>query len=400
MNSISRYQLEHYQSGGRNRYDCPHCGKHKCFTRYIDTETGDYLADDCGKCDHENSCGYHYPPHDLFADRPELRPVLNHEYIDGMVAVLSRPSAYRHVAKVEPQQSVFYPLEWAESALQRPCTFTSWLRSLPLDRKQIEEVLTAYYVGGTRDPYYADNIDCGPAVVFWQIDEQMRPHDAKLMAYSADGHRKGNPNWLRAACVKQRLGPQLERTDKVLFGLHLLNQNPDKAVFIVESEKSALVCACRYPEHLWMATSGCGNLNAEKLRPLMDRRVVVMPDSGEYKRWKAVMDSSGHRNFLVADFMEAYEPNTDIADVILGEAVKKGSNADVALAPNLPADKASLWSQLKKEHPALVTMEQNFEVADILPLNQEASFEPINNMASHPNNIVNNPKQHSYDNDR
>lgn len=317
MNTDSRYILERYRQGGRNRYECPGCHKHRCFTRYIDTETGDYLADDCGRCDHEASCGYHYPPRDFFADHPELRPMPNHERIGGSVAVLSRPAVRRHVANAVPVQKVFYPLAWAEQAMLRPCTFTAWLRSLPLDRQRVEDVLALYYVGGTREHYYADGIDCGPAVVFWQIDEMQRPHDAKMMAYGPDGRRKGNPNWLRSICAKAGRGPMLDATDKVLFGLHLLPLYADTPVGIVESEKTALLCAVRYPQMLWLATGGCGNLQAEKLRPLMDRRLVIFPDSGKYADWSARMRQSGHRNYQVYSRMEVYPPNTDIADLLV-----------------------------------------------------------------------------------
>lgn len=40
-----RYILERYRPGGSNRYQCPKCGKRKCFTRYVDNETSSYLAD-------------------------------------------------------------------------------------------------------------------------------------------------------------------------------------------------------------------------------------------------------------------------------------------------------------------------------------------------------------------
>ena len=80
---------------------------------------------------------------------------------------------------------------------------------------------------------------------------------------------------------------------------------------------------CRYPQNLWLATGGCGNLQSEKLQPLLNRRVVVYPDSGEYEKWKECMERSGHTNYHVVDFMEQYEPNTDIADILLDEARQK-----------------------------------------------------------------------------
>lgn len=42
----NRFVLERYRSGGSNRYVCPQCGRKKCFTRYVDLETGKYVADE------------------------------------------------------------------------------------------------------------------------------------------------------------------------------------------------------------------------------------------------------------------------------------------------------------------------------------------------------------------
>lgn len=398
MNADPKYILERYSQGGRNRYDCPGCGKRKCFTRYIDTETGNYLADECGKCDHENSCGYHYPPRELFADHPELRPKSEHERIGGSVAVLSQPGRRHYEPVGASVQSEFYPLEWAEEAMRRRCTFTDWLRKLPFDRQRLEDVLSLYYVGGTREHYFDGPIDCGPAVVYWLIDEMQRPHDAKFMAYGTDGHRAGNPNWLRSICVKAGVGPQLEHTDKVFFGMHLLNSDSGKPVGIVESEKSALICACRYPEYIWMATGGCGNLNSENLRSLMDRRIGVFPDSGEYAKWKDIMDHSGHRNYHVSDLMERYEPNTDIADLIL-DALRSEQPQPSELQPSAsksPSDTEAYLKGVREQYPALVEMESVFGEMEATPIaasaSQTASLDEINTM-------VTNPKQHGYEND-
>ena len=164
----------------------------------------------------------------------------------------------------------------------------------------------------------------GRAVVFWLIDEQQRVHDAKLMAYRNDGHRvQGWANTMRSICERSHVGPQLQNTEKVLFGQHLLPRYPDKTVCIVESEKTSLICACRYPQFLWLATGGCGNLQTDKLIPLQHRRLVVYPDSGEYDKWKEQMARSGCRDYRVVDFMEQFEANTDIADILLGEAQQK-----------------------------------------------------------------------------
>ena len=85
MKNDIRFILERYHAGGANRYVCPQCGRKKCFTRYVDLETGEYVADDCGKCDHTASCGYHYPPRQYFHDHPELSCKKDYqtEYVNG-----------------------------------------------------------------------------------------------------------------------------------------------------------------------------------------------------------------------------------------------------------------------------------------------------------------------------
>ena len=306
------------------KYTCPNCHGKKSFRRYIDVQTGVELADNCGICDHLNSCGYHYPPRELFRDFPELRPndERNHEWMNIPYASHSRMNTCAE--NTEFHQTVFFDISWAEKASLRKSTFHSWFESLHFEHDVKEKVLSEYLVGGTDKDIIIAGVNHGPAVVFWQIDEQQRVHDAKLMAYTADGHRvQGWCNSMRSICEKKKSGPQLQETEKVLFGLHLINRYPDKVIGIVESEKTALVCACSFPQYLWLATGGCGNLQASKLRPLMNRTIIVYPDSGEYKKWSERMKESGHKHYTVFDLLEAYEPNTDIADIILGEARHK-----------------------------------------------------------------------------
>lgn len=316
-----RYRLEPYRPGGTNRYVCPHCGRKKCFTRYIDTETGEYLDESCGRCNHVSSCGYDYTPSQLYRNYPQLRPndSWRHPDINGHVSVLAR----KEQPFQQPQEYVqteFYDFAWVEKATERTSAFRTWFEGLPFNKELMATVLYEYFVGGTSDDVVVNGVNHGPAAVFWMIDEQLRVHDAKCIAYHPDGHRvDGWANFLRSACEKKKTGPQLAQTEKVLFGLHLLNYYPAKPVCIVESEKSALVCACRYPQYLWMATGGCGGLSKQKLRPLMDRTLVVIPDSGEYEKWSKRMKESGHKHYKVINDLEVYPPNTDIADLILEE---------------------------------------------------------------------------------
>jgi hypothetical protein len=51
------------------RYKCPGCNSSKkTFVRYIDTTTGEPVADHVGKCNRESNCNYHYTPKQYFHD--------------------------------------------------------------------------------------------------------------------------------------------------------------------------------------------------------------------------------------------------------------------------------------------------------------------------------------------
>ena len=72
INYEYRYQFEKYRGRG-TRYSCPQCGRKYCFTRYIDTETNQYINERVGTCNSLDKCGYHYTPREYFSDNPWLR---------------------------------------------------------------------------------------------------------------------------------------------------------------------------------------------------------------------------------------------------------------------------------------------------------------------------------------
>ena len=64
-----RFHLQKYKMG--NHYTCPQCGRKRCFARYIDEQGHITFPDNVGRCNHEQSCGYHYSPSDYFKDNPD-----------------------------------------------------------------------------------------------------------------------------------------------------------------------------------------------------------------------------------------------------------------------------------------------------------------------------------------
>ena len=72
INNIYRYSLERYRGRG-SRYTSPQCGRKYTFTRYIDNTNNQYVADNVGKCNRLDKCGYHYTPRQYFDDNPWRR---------------------------------------------------------------------------------------------------------------------------------------------------------------------------------------------------------------------------------------------------------------------------------------------------------------------------------------
>jgi hypothetical protein len=58
---MHRYTLEPYH-GPASRYTCPECNHKQTFSRYIDTQTNNHVADHVGRCSREDKCGYHFKP--------------------------------------------------------------------------------------------------------------------------------------------------------------------------------------------------------------------------------------------------------------------------------------------------------------------------------------------------
>jgi hypothetical protein len=62
FNNFSNQQHRYSLEKGSKKHHCPDCNK-KTFVLYIDTETGDYLPEQYGRCDRESNCSYHLNPY-------------------------------------------------------------------------------------------------------------------------------------------------------------------------------------------------------------------------------------------------------------------------------------------------------------------------------------------------
>lgn len=311
MNTKFRYQLDSPKVTGRQQQKstCPQCGRKHCFVRYVDTQKGfSYLNDDVGRCDHEQSCGYHYKPSEFFHDHPWLKELETQTtsyckpYQPPRTIPLFHPLAPEHVWMQHSTQSTFW--QWMVTGCKARLTMSD---------EVLQRVYEDYMIGATRQS----------DVIFWQIDEEQRVHTGHIMQYGPDGHRLGFNSWEHRRLMREGRLPKDFVAFQCLFGQHLLRKYPAMQVCIVESEKTAVILSACYPDYLWMATCGSGGLTADKLASLKGRRLTLFPDSGCYDKWLGKMKSLKGIDYAISDQMEQYLPNTDLADVLLGEAKKR-----------------------------------------------------------------------------
>ena len=171
-------------------------------------------------------------------------------------------------------------------------------------------------------------------VIFWQIDEQQQIREGKIMYYGTDGHRLHNRHPISISWkMKNSNPPQLPADWKAtpcLFGLHLIAEDAESPIAIVESEKTAVIMSERmsHKGFLWMATGGKGNLTIARLMPLKGRRIIIFPDTdpdgSTYHEWRKTAEAAalhlGHPIY-VSDILERLaseeqkKQKIDIADL-------------------------------------------------------------------------------------
>jgi hypothetical protein len=262
----NKYALEKY-SGAKSRFTCPDCNKPKEFTRYINVETNEYLDPLIGRCNREGNCGYHYTPKDYFRD---------HNLTDDNYIINYQPTKTTYVPKVTSYIST--PDLESTLANYEENKFIHFLKN-NFPENKIKIAIESYFIGTMNNPWKG-------STVFWQIDINGRIRTGKIMLYDSEtGSRVkelySHLTWYHS--IKKEQYPDFN-LGQCLFGEHLL-QNVSKPVAIVESEKTAIICSLVYPDHLWLATGGVGNLKENTCKPLIDRTVILFPDSDAVETW-------------------------------------------------------------------------------------------------------------------
>lgn len=320
---VFRYSLDK----SSKKFVCPNCCK-KTFVLYFDTETGNYLTTDFGKCDREQNCNYHKAPPKgkrayliEFLGLNSISDMANKlTDLNGIISIipksqifeqskkdcwitewylrtstlnyLSNESKYFNTDEVFfvnevktippplPIKTSFHSLELLDKMyFENPQNdnLTEFLKS-KFTKDEVFNAMQNYFITGAN--HFWNN-----STVFWQINNKEQIQGAKVMLYDRyNGKRIKEPynhiNWLHKVIKEPNFN-----LNQCLFGLHRINEDYQKTIAIVESEKTAIVMSIFLPEYIWLATGSKGNFKFELLQPLKKRNVIAFPDKGEYNNW-------------------------------------------------------------------------------------------------------------------
>lgn len=315
--------MEHYYSlakykGKSSRLTCPSCGKPFCFSPYVDPQDA-ILAPECGRCDHESSCGYHLTPSQYFQAHPEAKPTTEEwrrppEWMKNRQRMTPRQSSIiLPPAPTDTSNVCTLPMDLVMRSvkLEPPSTFLLFLRTL-FDSATIQWLVNEYLIGVTKKR----------EAVFYQIDTEDRCRSGKIIGFDIKtGHRIKDDansipvNWVHTVLKKQGILPQDWTLTQCLFGEHLLKKYPDKVVCLVESEKTAIIGAGFDPDCVWVATGGKGQLN-DKVNVLVGRKILAFPDIDATEDWSEKLLKRPYLSYIVSDLLETYASEEDRANKI------------------------------------------------------------------------------------
>lgn len=237
-----KYILEKY-SGSKSRFVCPNCKKRE-YTRFINTETREYLSYEFGRCNRIIKCGYFkYPDQEnnFIYEKNNVSVESEIEYLDKKV--------FQYFESTNFNNPLFI-------------FFKSYF-----DESKIEKIWNLYEVK-------TEKINGEYLTIFPQLDLEFNLRTLKKMKYNSQtGKRSKN--------FFQWYNPKKSNLKQCLFGSHLLNHLEFKKskIIIVESEKTALLGMLYFEnKYLFLATGGLMNLTKDKLNPLENREIILMPD--------------------------------------------------------------------------------------------------------------------------
>ena len=383
-NQPHRYSLEK----GSKKHHCPECGK-KTFVLYIDTETGDYLPKQYGRCDRESKCSYHLNPYlDGYAKAIQEKEKGNRSEFPNNW----KPQRKKAIPQPTPEP-VFFHFETFLRTLERErYEKNTFIQNLfyrvqfPFEADEVTKVIQLYRLGTVANGYRAGAntfpfIDIKGnvrAVQVKQFDEQNHTTGTDFLHSIIEKHHTRNnkplPEWLEAYTKQDKL-------ISCLFGEHLLSKYHSNPVTLVEAPKTAVYGTLYFglpetPESLiWLAVYNKSSFSFDKLKVLQGRFVYVFPDLSKdgntFKEWETKAKEYESRlpgtRFIFSDLLEQLAPErdksegNDLADYLIKQDWRLFRKRNIQEQPPQPEPE-------KVTKVTKVTHQQNIIFSHVEPL--------------------------------
>lgn len=299
-----KYKLEPYR-GLKTRYTCPNCGHNKSYTRYIETDSGEHLAEHVGRCNRESKCGYHYPPKQYFSDNIHLKKEISRN-----------PTTQKKISNPAPISYITSELFEKSLSNYEENNFVLYLKKL-FGKEVTNQLIKQYHIGTSKK--------WTNSTIFWQVDILGKIRTGKIMLYDPVSGKRIKKPYNHISWVHSTLKDSTFNLQQCFFGEHLLQDEILKPVAIVESEKTAIIASVYLTEFIWLAVGSINNLSTERCKVLQERNVVLYPDLNAFDKWQQkAMALSGIANFKVSDLLELNssieekQQGLDLADYLFG----------------------------------------------------------------------------------
>lgn len=271
-----------YQYQPRKKYLCPNCG-HKSMKRFMGTTTGELLDESYGVCERMFSCGYAKRPH---TEKVETVPTYQ-----------------------PPKIPFFFKPETMAATLNR---YQNNMLFLFLCK-----VFNPDAVKSTFDKYKIGTSDWGDTI-FWQINHEGRIVAGKKIQYFSNGKRNKarGASWLHNANGFDLANNELAQA---LFGSHLIDSATEK-IYVVESEKTALICDIvkKDKNTVFVATGGLQNLGLIAKLKTNGAPVICIPDNDANEIWKEkIIRLALNCKISLIPALQSMEKGSDVGDFVL-----------------------------------------------------------------------------------
>ncbi len=310
------------------KHHCPDCNR-KTFVCYIDTETGDYLPEQYGRCDRESKCLYHLNPYKngyakaIWEQEQGNRSKIPNNWKPQRKKTQPTPTlAFLPVEVLKQTLSNYETNNFIQNLLQNV--------SYPFEVADVEQVISLYRLGSVSNGYltgavtfpFIDIDNNVRAIQVKQFDETNHTTATNFLHSIIEKHLSRNnkplPEWLKAY-TKQ------DKRITCLFGEHLLSKYPNNPVALVEAPKTAVYGTLYFgfPEQpknlLWLAVYNKSSFSFDKLKVLKGRFVYVFPDLSKdgntFKEWETKTKEYESRlngtQFIFSDLLEQLAPERD-----------------------------------------------------------------------------------------